>query len=268
MLRSGLQLALMVFVALTVAACGTRPMQSDEIPQIFEIRAVVVTGNEGISHTVMRGIKRRLDRAIQDTVRPAPMPRAVMNIHVVNIVKGTGIDGGRAQSEVSVVLTDVGTGEAVLVRNYQIYSFSVSARTSDEAIAEAIAARLRFVYALSQPVIRAPTTEPPQLSTRMRSDEPAPAVRETVARPLVVPLKTAPSVGVDQDPMLNSRTKVNPEKPAKAVILPDSKLKTNNQAPAENALETGAKAKVVIQPKAQSLPTETEPCVETMDKKC
>ena len=64
MRRLGMQIVLLILVALSVSACGMRASQMDQVPQIFEIRAVTVTGNEGVSRTVMRGVKRRLDQAI------------------------------------------------------------------------------------------------------------------------------------------------------------------------------------------------------------
>jgi hypothetical protein len=254
----------MIFLGLVLTACGTRPRPMPEVQQIYEIRGVMVTANAGISRKVMRGIKQRLDKAIRNTHRPIPMPRAVMNIHVVSVTRDSGYDGNRTQTELSVALTDVPSGQAVLVRSFLIYSFSLNERTADDAAAEAIAARLRVEYALAQPVIRDPAADLPAVSTRMRGDVRQPIVihRE---KPLVIPLKTAPIVGVDQDPVLNSRTKVRPAK--KDVVLPDAKLKLSQPTQTENVLESGAKAKVVIKPKAAE-PADGEPCVETMDKKC
>ena len=97
-------------------------------------------------------------------------------------------------------------------------------------------------------------------------------------------------VGVDQDPMLNSHTRVAPaEEPARIEPAVKVEEKTNEpvviektpvkkdvvkkdviqEAPAENALESGARAKVVIKPQVtQEAPADDEPCVETLDKKC
>jgi hypothetical protein len=269
-----------VFVGLTLTACGTRPKPLPEVQQIYEIRDVAVTANAGISPALLRGIQTRLDKAIHDTVRPVPLPRAVMNIHVVGMTRTPGYDGVRTETEVSVALTDVPSGQALVVRNFLVYSFSINARDANESAAEAIASRLRVEYALTQPAIRKQPVASARLSTRMNDDTliPLDAGEE---RPLVIPLRTAPVIGADQDPILNSKTKIVPEKqdaaiPAKDAAVTDAKPKTDDRVPA-NAIENGAAVKVVIKPRTTepkvtesqvSQPAADEPCVETMDKKC
>lgn len=249
--------------AILLTACGTRPRQMPEVQQIYEIRAVTVTADAGAPRAMLRGIKQRIDRAIRESVRPVPMPRAVMNIHILSVTRSAGYDGMRTQTDLSVTLTDVPSGQPVLTRGFVVYSFSLGDRGADNAAAEAIAARLRVEYALHQPAIRSePVYQQPHISTRMKSEERPAIVRED--KPIVIPLKTAPGIGADQDPVLNSKTRVAPEKKS---ILPEAKLKTADPTPAENVLESGAKAKVVIKPAAVD-PAADEPCVETMDKKC
>jgi hypothetical protein len=262
-----------VFVGLTLTACGTHPKPIPEVQQIYEIRDVAVTANAGISRALIRGIEMRLDKAIHDTVRPAPMPRAVMNIHIVGMTKTPGYDGVRSETEVSVTLTDVPSGQALFVRNFLVYSFSISPRDAYESAAEAVASRLRVEYALTQPAIRKQPVASPRLSTRMNDDTLLPLNAKQDSEPVVVPLKTAPVIGADQDPILNSKTKVTP---AKQDANTGAEVKKADTTPA-NAIENGAKVKVVIQPKATepkvtdlkaNEPAADEPCVETMDKKC
>jgi hypothetical protein len=245
MFRLLLRAAAIAFVGFALAACASRPPQS-QVPQIFDIRAATVMANEGVPSGVLKGIKSRLDLAIAATVRPVPLPRVVMAIRVVNVSKGLAPDGGRAQAEVSVVLADITSAHPVEVKNFLIYSFSASDRTSNDALAEAIAARLRFEYSLTIPQIR-PRLVQPRLSTRMNFDRPV----ATEARPLVIPLRTAPVIGADQDPILNSKTNVDP---ATKIVVPDARPKPESAVPAENQIESGAKAKVIILPKKPSTP--------------
>ncbi|MDB5524800.1 MAG: hypothetical protein JWM58_2563 [Rhizobium sp.] len=257
-------------IGTALTACGTRPKPMPEIQQIYEIRAVAVTANADIPRAIMRGIKVRLDKAIDDTRRPVPMPRAVMNIHIVSVTKSEGTDGTRNETEVSVTLTDVPSGQALLGRNFLVYSFSINGRDASNSAAEAVASRLRAEYALSQPVIRQAPAYEPRVSTRMKGDDQH-IVRQE--KSIVIPLRTAPVLGADQDPVLNSRTRVKPVKkeaaiPEKQNVKPEIvKPEVVNSEPADNAVEAGAKVKVVIRPKAAE-PASAEPCVETMDKKC
>ena len=260
-----------IFVGLMLTACGTHPKPMPEVQQIYEIRDVAITANDGIPRPLLRGIKLRLDQAIEDTTRPAPLPRAVMNIHVVSMTKTRSYDGTRMETEVSVTLTDVPSGQALLVRNFLVYSFSISARDAVDSAAEAVASRLRVEYALTQPAIRQLPAASPRLSTRMRDNTLLPlGVKEEQS--IVIPLKTAPAIGADQDPILNSKTRITQENqelvvPAKNNAATDAKPKLANPVPAENAIEAGAKVKVVIKPKVTQ-PAADEPCVETMSKKC
>jgi hypothetical protein len=257
-----------LLVGILLTACGSRPKQAPDVQEVYQIRDVAVTANAGVPRALMRGIQIRMEKSIQGTVRPAPLPRAVMNIRIVNLSKTQGNDGLRTETEVSVTLTDVPSGQALQVRNFMIYSFSISPSQANDSAAEAIASRLRVEYALAQPAIRVVPVKSPRVSTRMTDDTLVPlnAKREKV-QPVVIPLKTAPVIGVDQDPILNSKTKVAPAKQETAPVKDEAAVKAEADQPAANAIEDGAAVKVVIKPKATQ-PSADEPCVETMDKKC
>ena len=79
----------------------------------------------------------------------------------------------------------------------------------------------------------------------------------------VIPLKQAPVLGADQDPILNSKTAVNPARQSamkkEAVVTKPKQI--------DPSVEDGAKAKVVIKA-TTAQPAADEPCVETLDKKC
>jgi hypothetical protein len=268
MFRLTLRAVVLLVLSLALAACGTRQRQVVDPARLFEIRAVAVTANGRVPSGVISGIQRQINLAIEATSYAVPMPRAVMNVHVVSVEKVRNHGAGRAQTEISVMLTDVESGQTVLARNYMILAFSERGRVSDAAIVGAVAARLRYEFALVTPTIH-PLVNP-RLSTRMKSDPGQIIVKQE--KPLVIPLKTAPVLGADQDPLLNSKTKVE-IKPEPAKVEPAMKVEQKKQpvaaTPAENSLESGAKVKVVIKPKAtEAAPADDEPCVETLDKKC
>lgn len=299
----GLFLRVVVIFAagLLLTACGTRPKSLPEATQIYEVRAALVTGNAGSPKKLMSAIQDRLDDAIAATVRPTPMPRAVMTVHVVGVQQVPTEDGLQTQTEISVMLSDVVSGHPVHVRSYLVLSLSVDRRAANWAAAEAIAARLRYEYRLNQPPIVKRLTHDPRLSTQIRPSLPTteqqtqPAAEQDY-KPVVIPLKNAPVVGADQDPLLNSKTPVAGQAtPAK---VPQAGLNDAAQpdAAAPATVEDGAKAKVVIMPKkseapaspeigaqAEAAPQTTpatnqqsapapaddgEPCVETLEKKC
>jgi hypothetical protein len=277
MLGLFLRVVVMVAAGVLLSACGTRPKSLPEASQIYEVRAAVVTGNAGTPKHLMSAIQDRLDDAIAATVRPVPMPRAVMTVHVVDVQQVPTEDGLQTQTEISVMLSDVVSGHPVYMQSYQVLSLSVDRRAANWAAAEAIAARLRFEYRLNQPPIVKPLTHDPRLSTQIRGpmDPAAQQIApEASAKPIVIPLKNAPMVGADQDPLLNSKTPVAEQAaPAK---VPQAGL---NDAAKSATVEDGAKAKVVIMPKkAEAAPATTpagddpsadgEPCVETLEKKC
>ena len=265
MYRLVLRVALLALLSALVAACGTRPRQTVDAARMFDVRAVGVTANGGIPGAVTNGIERQMQLAIDATASPIPKIRAVMNIHVASVSRDRG---GHAQAEISVTLSDVESGQPVLVRSYLILASSEGRRVSDAAIADAIASRLRYEYALSMPPIREVLRHDPAISTRLKTDK---EPRERPVKPIVIPLKTAPVVGADQDPVLNSKTKVEPvDEPAK--VEPAIKIEKPASAekkPEDATVESGAKAKVVIKPRAtEEAPADDDPCVETLDKKC
>jgi hypothetical protein len=265
MYRLILRTALLVLLSAIVTACGTRPRQTVDTARMFDVRAVGVTANGGVPGAVINGIKRQMQLAIEATTAPIPRARAVMNIHVASVSRDRA---GHGQAEISVTLSDVDSGQPVLVRSYLVLAASESSRISDAAIADAVASRLRYEYALSMPAIRDVVRHDPALSTRLKTDKPR---REKAVKPIIIPLKTAPVVGADQDPVLNSKTKVEPiEEPAK--VEPAVKVEKPvavDKKPADATVESGAKVKVVIKPKAtQEAPADDEPCVETLEKKC
>lgn len=279
MLGLFLRVAVMLAAGLLLSACGTRPKSLPEASQIYEVRAALVTGNAGTPKKLMSAIQDRLDDAIAATVRPVPMPRAVMTVHIVNVQQLPTEDGLQTQTEISVMLSDVVSGHPVHVRSYLVLSLSVDGRAANWAAAEAIAARLRFEYRLNQPPIVKHLRHDPRLSTEIRGpmdplSQPVAPAAETDIKPVVIPLKNAPMVGADQDPLLNSKTPVAEQAaPAK---VPQAGL---NDAAKPATVEDGAKAKVVIMPKkAEAAPATTppagdpsddgEPCVETLEKKC
>lgn len=265
MYRLVLRAFFLALLSVIVASCGTRPREQVDAPRMFDVRGVGVTGNGGVSGAILNNIDRQINLAIAATTYPVPKVRAVMNVHVASVTRDKA---GHAQAEISVTLSDVDSGQPVLVRAYLILASSERSRISDAAIADAIAGRLRYEFALTMPPIREVVQHDPALSTRLKTDVER---KEKQAKPIVIPLKTAPVLGADQDPVLNSRTKVEPsEEPAK--VEPAVKVEKPvaiEKKPADNAVESGAKVKVVIKPKAsEEAPADDEPCVETLDKKC
>jgi hypothetical protein len=255
-----LRAIVVAIVGISLSACGTQPKPAPDVLQVYDIRSLSVTGNTGITQKLILGVQKRLDRSIQDTVRPAPLPQALMNVNVVGTQRMEGYDGFRSETQVSVTLTDPATGQPLQPRGYLVYSFSISERDADDSAAEAIAARLRAEYSLSQPTIRKASS--PRVSTQMNDTTLVPIEANTTL-PVVVPLKTAPALGADQDPLLNSKTKVAPDATMAGPILNQKKVNDTSKV----AVDDGAKAKVVFKTKP-ALPAADEPCVETMDKKC
>ena len=261
-----LRVILLALLSALVAACAARPRQTEDTTRMFDVRAVAVTANGGVSGAIINGIQRQTELAIGATTFAIPKARAVINVHVASVSRD---NAGHAQAEVSVTLSDVDSAQPVLVRGYLILASSERARVSDATIADAIASRLRYEFGLSMPPIREVVQIDPSISTKLKNETDS---RDKAVRPIVIPLKTAPVLGVDQDPVLNSRTEVEPvEEPAK--IEPAVKAKkpatVEKKQTSPDTVESGAKVKVVIKPKVtEQAPADDEPCVETVDNKC
>ena len=266
MYRLILRIVLLTLFAGLVAGCANRPRQTEDMTRMFDIRGVAVTANGGVSGAIIGGVQRQTELAIAATTYAFPKTRGVINVHIASVTRDFA---GHAQAEVSVTLSDVATGQPVLIRGYLVLASSERGRVSDAAIVDAIAMRLRYEFGMSMPPIRPVVRMDPNISTKLDTDaEP----RVQPVKTIVVPLKTAPVIGADQDPILNSDTKVEPARepakvqpaekaleqvPAKETVVPDA------------SVESGARTKVVIKPKAtEQAPADEEPCVETLDNKC
>ena len=264
MFRLVLRVILLSMLSALVAACAARPRQTVDTARMFELRAVGVTANGNVSGAIIRGVQRQTELAISATTYAMPKARAVINVHIAAVTRD---NVGHAQADVTVTLSEVESAQPVLGRAYLIPVSSERARVRDAAIADAIATRLRYEFGLSMPPIRDVVQIDPAISTKLKQD--AVPVKNPV-KTVVIPLKTAPVLGADQDPVLNSRTKVEPaEEPAK--VEPVIKVKpapVPEEKASEITVESGAKVKVVIKPKAPAESLDDEPCVETLEQKC
>ncbi len=90
--------------------------------------------------------------------------------------------------EVQVTLADAHEGQPFLANTMKVYSITQKAATANEALAEAIAARIRFTYALKVPPVRPAAYAAPKLATVVDD-------RRRAAGPVVIPADTASGGG-------------------------------------------------------------------------
>jgi hypothetical protein len=261
-----LRVFVLTLLAGAAASCAGRPQPTLDTTRMFDVRGIAVTANGGISGGILTGVQRQTEMAIAATTYAVPKPRGVINVHIASVERDRA---GRAQAEVSVTLSDVASGQPVLIRGYLVLASSERGRVSDAALADAIAMRLRYEFGLSMPPIRHVVRMDPDISTKLSTDR---NDRAKPAETVVIPLRTAPLVGANQDPMLNSSTRIEPEvDPARVepVLRRQDRKPVKVEPPAEATVESGAKTKVVIKPQPNiAEPDQDEPCVETLDTKC
>jgi hypothetical protein len=269
MVRLFLSILILVTIGLGLSSCGNRTRLSRQQVMFYDVRQAVVTANGAVPLAVMAGVQRRLDSAIRMTVRPVAMPRIVMNVRIDAIRKGLGIHQGRSEADIAVTLSAVDDGQPFQTIGFRVYSFTLEPGAADEAMAEAIAGRLRYAYSLSVPPIRQPTYRQPRISTWLSMEEPRPG-------PLIIPTRQVRKIGADADPVLNSKTVMDTSNATNV----DEPKKTREAlaVPAGKSIDDGASGKVVIHPGNQpssALDTKSnvagesdEPCVETLENKC
>lgn len=285
MLKRIVTLMALVLLGAIVASCGSRPKQPGSDQTIFDVRRAQVTAPAGIPPTVIVGVQRRINQAIEATSRPVAVPRVVIDVRIGSVSTGLGANRGRSQADLQVIVTSIDSGEAFRDIRFQVESFTLDARHAEEALAEAIAQRLRFIFQLNMPPARLMATQP-QISTRLATDPALDPVEPVAKAPVVVPVSAVKTrIGADADPVLNSKSKLPEEAPEKAKVEPALKP----AASTEKTVDDGAAAKVSIvkpaaepaaEPTEQPVKTESEPakaetpandgepCVETLDKTC
>jgi hypothetical protein len=143
-----LLLSLVLFSGFALASCGSMFSKEPAGP-VYDVRSVVVLSGPNIPAVVLSGVGDRINKAINATVRTEVYPRVVLTIRIVSVLKEQGFDKSQSSAKVTVDAASVDEGTVIAVSSFEVISRSNSSESSDEILAENIAARIRSIFTLN-----------------------------------------------------------------------------------------------------------------------
>lgn len=182
MFACSLRIAVAMGFALLLASCSVFFGRSIDRPLVYYVRNVTVMADARIPLDLIESVDRRVSAAIAATRPPAGAERVVLLVKIDRLGFGEGARRRLAQAKFTVTATSVETGQPVAQGVFTVNSPTDDPRWARQALAEEVAARIRFAFSLTTPRVRKPLPQR-TISTRLASEPP----------PIIVPNARAAS---------------------------------------------------------------------------
>lgn len=174
MFARSLRFAASIGLVLLLVSCSLFQGRSIDRPLVYYVRNVTVMADAKIPLDLIDSVDRRVSAAIAATRAPQGAERVVLLVKIDHLGFGEGARRHLAQAKFTVTATSIETGEPVAQGSFTVNSPTDDPRWARQALAEEIAARIRFAFSLTTPRIRK-TLPSRSISTRLASD-PAPVI--------------------------------------------------------------------------------------------
>ncbi|MBC2773850.1 hypothetical protein H6M51_13375 [Rhizobium sp. AQ_MP] len=171
MFARSLRIVFALSFALLLASCSLFHGRSIDRPLVYYVRNVTVMAHARIPLDLIENVDRRVSAAIAATRPPDGAERVVLLVKIDRLGFGEGARRQLAQAKFTVTATSVETGQPVAQGFFTVNSPTDDPRWARQALAEEIAARIRFAFSLTTPRIRK-AVPPRTVSTRLVSDPP------------------------------------------------------------------------------------------------
>lgn len=184
-----LRIAFGLGFALLLSSCSLFHGRSIDRPLVYFVRNVTIMADARVPLDLLESVDRRVSAAIAATRAPQGAQRVVLMVKIDRLGFGEGARRRLAQADFTVTAVSVETGEPVAKGSFRVNSWTDDPRWARQALAEEIAARIRFAFSLTTPRIRK-TLPPRTMSTRLASDPPsvtAPKTSAATSRPVSTP---------------------------------------------------------------------------------
>lgn len=170
MFARSLRFAAAIGLLLVLASCTLLHGRSIDRPLVYYVRNVTVMADARIPLDLIENVDRRVSAAIAATRAPQGAERVVLLVKIDRLGFGEGARRRLAQVKFTVTATSVETGEPVAQGAFTVNSPTDEPRWARQALAEEIAARIRFAFSLTTPRIRKAPPPARTISTRLRTD--------------------------------------------------------------------------------------------------
>lgn len=246
------RIAAAIGLVLLLASCSLIYGRSIDRPLVYYVRNVTVMADLKVPLDLIESVDRRVSAAIAATRAPQGAERVVLLVKIDRLGYGEGARRSLAQARFTVTATSVETGEPVAQGAFTVNSPTNDPRWARQALAEEIAARIRFAFSLTTPRIRK-VVAPRTISTRLKTD-PAPVIVPSAAP--VKPQATVVEPTVVAPPPVVVTTPANPAPPEPAEMAAPPVRAAAPAQPARRAadiakgtpVEQGAVGKIRLRP--------------------
>ncbi|KQW27671.1 hypothetical protein ASE36_18105 [Rhizobium sp. Root274] len=179
-----LRTAIAFGLVLCLASCASIQARMFPRPLVYYVRNVMVIADARLPLDLIAGVDARVSAAIAATRPPQGAERVVLMVKIDRLDHGEGARRRMERAHFTVTATSVDTGEPVAEGKYVVNAPTDDPRFALGALAEEIAARIRFDFSLAHPLVRS-VPAPKTLSTRLKTDPEMPSTPTPRATPLV-----------------------------------------------------------------------------------
>jgi hypothetical protein len=139
-----------LLVCMSLTACTSLAEKAPPAP-VYDVKTANVVAGPTISPELIAGVTQRVNAAIAATTRYSPLPQVTLNIRIVSVEKGAGVQKDRNVARVDIDASSIQDGSVVGMASFESTTFAPDPTSVDQLMAEDIAARLRSTFALVTP---------------------------------------------------------------------------------------------------------------------
>lgn len=213
-----LRIAAAFGLVMLLASCSLLQGRSIDRPLVYFVRNVTIMADARVPLDLLDSVDRRVSAAIAATRAPQGAERVILMVKIDRVGFGEGARRRLAQADFTVTAASVETGEPVAKGSFRVNSPTDDPRWARQALAEQIAARIRFAFSLTTPRIRK-ALAPRTISTRLASD-PAPVIVPNVAATAPRATSVAPQTAPQKPLVVTAPPKPAPPAPKEMAVPP------------------------------------------------
>jgi hypothetical protein len=187
MTARSLRTAIAFGLVLCLVSCASIQARIFPRPLIYYVRNVTVMADARMPLDLISGVDARVSAAIAATRPPKGAERVVLMVKIDRLDRGEGARRRMERARFTVTATSVETGEPVAEGKYVVNAPTDDPRFARAALAEEIAARIRFDFSLAHPLKRN-LPAPRLMSTRLKTD---PDLQSAPTPPAAPPVRAA-----------------------------------------------------------------------------
>ncbi len=169
MTARSLRTAIAFGLVLCLVSCASIQARMFPRPLVFYVRNVTVMADARMPLDLISAVDARVSAAIAATRPPQGAERVVLMVKIDRLDRGEGARRRLERAHFTVTATSVETGDPVAEGRYVVNAPTDDPRIARAALAEEMAARIRFDFSLAHPLIRS-LPAPRTTSTSLKTD--------------------------------------------------------------------------------------------------